>query len=291
MCGWTNSQFTVNSTAATVSFGALNMDALSTGVITGTNLQIGSLNTSTNVGGLSGTGSLTKVGTGTVTLQGTNSYTGGTFINAGTLPERLEYSGEYLRYDAATLAFNQGVTGTYAGNIQNGTTPGNVTISGGGTVIFTGTNSYTGGTTVAALTTLDGPTTSIFGNIANSGTVTFDQSLAGIASGTYTGAINGSGKLTLAPTNNGTVILTEANGFTGGITVNGGTLQGNTTTIPNSLANPGSIALINGTNLANVTFESDSKRHLYWFHHRNRQLNSDGRRPPLPVRRRRPLQL
>ncbi|KAG1549302.1 hypothetical protein G6F50_013370 [Rhizopus delemar] len=45
---------------------------------------LGSNNLTFN-GNLSGAGSLTKEGAATLTLNGTNSYTGGTFINAGTL--------------------------------------------------------------------------------------------------------------------------------------------------------------------------------------------------------------
>ena len=36
-------------------------------------------------GMISGSGSLTKIGIGTLTLSGSNTYTGGTFVNAGTL--------------------------------------------------------------------------------------------------------------------------------------------------------------------------------------------------------------
>ena len=49
-------------------------------------LSVGSANTNTTFAGvISGAGNLTKIGTGTLTLSGTNTYTGVTTVNAGTL--------------------------------------------------------------------------------------------------------------------------------------------------------------------------------------------------------------
>ena len=240
------------------SLGSLTGDSTSFGTIgTGVTLTEGSLNAfGTFAGNISGGGGFIKVGSGTYAITGTNSYLGGTFVNAGTLSgNTTSLQGNIT--DSATLVFNQSTTGTYAGVISNGTSNGNVTITGGGTVTFTGANIYSGLTTVDTLTTLEGSTKSVQGNITNNGTVIFDQSISGIASGNYSGVMGGTGKLVLDSTNNGTVILTAANGFTGGITINSGTLQGNSFTIPNSVAHPGSIQMNNGIGSAlpsNVTF-------------------------------------
>lgn len=49
-------------------------------------LTVGNNNTNTTYAGvLSGSGSLVKIGSGTLTLTGTNTYTGGTTVNAGSL--------------------------------------------------------------------------------------------------------------------------------------------------------------------------------------------------------------
>ena len=94
---------------------------------------------------------------------------------------------------------------------------GVLTKSGAGTLILTGTNTYTGGTTVSA-GTLQGNTTSLQGNIANSATLVFDQ----VAAGTYAGVLSGTGSLT--KTGVGTLTLTSVNSYTGGTRFNGGTV-------------------------------------------------------------------
>jgi autotransporter-associated beta strand protein len=111
---------------------------------------------------------------------------------------------------------------------------GGITFTGSGTTVLTGTNTYTGGTTVSS-GTLQGNTTSIQGAITNNGKVVFDQP----STGTFSGTIAGSGAVVVQ--NAGTVVLTGSNTYTGGTTVNSGTLQGNTTSLQGSITNNGKV--------------------------------------------------
>ena len=89
------------STAGT-SFGSIA--GAGTFTLSNKELTVGSNNNSTEVSGIitGDGGSLVKVGSGTLTLTGNNTYTGGTTINAGTLQ-----------------IGNGGTTGSVAGNITN----------------------------------------------------------------------------------------------------------------------------------------------------------------------------
>ena len=191
----------------------------------------------TYAGIMSGTGGLTKSGTGNVTLSGANTYSGGTTVTGGTLTGTTTSLQGAIANNAAVV-FDQATDGTYAG-VMSGT--GGLTNSGTGNVTLSGANSYSGGTTVTG-GTLTGTTTSLQGAIANNATVVFDQA----TDGTYAGAMSGTGGLT--KTGTGNVILSGANTYSGGTTVSEGVLQGTTTSLQGNIVNNSLVVIDQSTN-------------------------------------------
>src|SRR5208283_4435526 len=99
---------------------------------------------------LAGSAGMYKAGGGTLVLTGTNSYTGGTTVGAGTLQIGNGGTAGSILGDVsnlANLAFNFSNTFTFGGNISG---TGSVDILGNGTTVFTGTNTYGGITTIHA---------------------------------------------------------------------------------------------------------------------------------------------
>ena len=173
-------------------------------------------------GDISGTGSVTQIGTGTTILSGNNTYTGGTTISAGIL--QIGNGGTTGRVvgnviDNANLAFDRSDALIFAGDISG---TGSVTQIGTGTTILSGNNTYTGGTTISAGTLQignGGTTGSIVGNVIDNANLAFDRSDALI----FAGDISGTGSVTQIGT--GTTILSGNNTYTGGTTISAGTLQ------------------------------------------------------------------
>ena len=165
--------------------------------------------------------SLDKVGTGTLTLTGDNTYTGATTISSGTLSlgnggTTGSVAGNIV--DNTALVFNRSNALTYAGLISGA---GTVTKSGAGTLTLTGDNTYTGATTISAGTLSlgnGGTTGSVAGNIVDDAALVFNRSNAL----TYAGLISGTG--TVTKNGAGTLRLTGDSTYTGATTVAGGML-------------------------------------------------------------------
>ncbi|EDH6635108.1 autotransporter outer membrane beta-barrel domain-containing protein, partial [Salmonella enterica subsp. enterica serovar Havana] len=97
------------------------------------------------INNIGGTGRVEKSGDDTLTLSGSNTYTGGTLISDGTLvASNVEALGTGDVTNNATLELNTG--GTFDNAIGGS---GNVVKSGADTLTLSGSNSYTGGTTIS----------------------------------------------------------------------------------------------------------------------------------------------
>ncbi|CAK7039629.1 autotransporter outer membrane beta-barrel domain-containing protein [Saezia sanguinis] len=181
-------------------------------------------NNTTYAGVISGSGSMSQGGGGTLVLTGNNTYTGGTTVAAGSTLQlgnggtTGSVTGDIT--DNGSVVFNRSDALTYAGVISGS---GSMSQNGAGTLILTGNHTYAGGTTVAAGSTLQlgngGTTGSVTGNITDNGTLIFNRSDAS----TFGGVISGSGQL--QHDGSGTTTLTAVNIYTGATTVNGGTLR------------------------------------------------------------------
>ncbi|MBV9549870.1 MAG: autotransporter domain-containing protein, partial [Alphaproteobacteria bacterium] len=192
---------------------------------------------------ISGTGSLTQAGSGTLILTGTDTYTGGTTISSGILQIGSGGTAGAIAGNVAdngNLAFNRSDNVTY-GNVVSGT--GSLTQKGPGTLILTGTDTYTGGTTISGGTLQigsGGTVGAITGDVADNGILTFNRS----DSVTFAGVISGTGSLTQA--GSGTLILTGTNSYSGGTTISSGTLQlgsgGTSGSITGNIADNGILA-------------------------------------------------
>ena len=192
---------------------------------------------------ISGTGSLTQVGDGMLTLVGTNTYSGRTIISSGTLQVGDGGTSGTLGTGAVSndsaLVFNRSDS-VVVSNAINGA--GSLTQAGAGTVTLVAGNSYTGATfiTSGTLQVGDGGTIGTLGSggVSNNGALVFDRS-DGIL---VTNKISGSGSLTQGGT--GTLTLTNVNTYSGGTWIS----DGGTLAVRNSHAlGSGGLNLLDGT--------------------------------------------
>ncbi len=190
--------------------GQLNGGSHAGNITTNATFSYNSSANQTLSGVISGTGLLTKLNASTLTLSGTNTFTGITAVNAGVL-------------SVATIG-NGGV----AGNLGQATNAAANLVLGGGTLKYTGANSSTDRSFTLTSSTNSSIDIDTGVNLTVSG-----------ASAATNGALTKAGL--------GTLTFTGTNAHTGGTTITGGTLQiGNGTT--NGGFGPGAYSIgSNGT--------------------------------------------
>jgi autotransporter-associated beta strand protein len=237
-------------------------------------------------GVISGAGGVTKSGPALLELGASNSYSGTTTVNSGTLSDVVAAafsSASPINVIGGTLAVNfnetiAGLSGSGSVSIGNSqrltvanTGANTYTFSGvisgagafvksgvgtdTGTLILTGANTFSGGTTVDSGTLYvgNGLTGSVTGNIINNASLVFSRSddvaFSGVISGTGTLYQFGAGHLT----------LTGANTFTGNsVLLQGYLVLGPNGTLPGGVTFTGTTTLGGGelqfSRSDNVTF-------------------------------------
>ncbi|MDW5442308.1 autotransporter domain-containing protein [Polaromonas sp. SM01] len=213
-------------------------------------------------GVLAGAATLTKNGAADLSLGGNNTFSGNFDVQGGSLSTTSTTAlgnnatmnlgtGTQLNLGASaglssltgsgTALLGAGNTLSLGGGNQSSTFAGTMTGTGAlskigtGDLILSGTSNYTGGTTVSA-GTLQGNTASLQGDITNNASITFNQATLG----TYAGILSGNGRLN--KTGAGALVLSGANVYTGGTSLNSGTLQAGAA---NTLSGASTVVLAN----------------------------------------------
>jgi autotransporter-associated beta strand protein len=201
---------TLNDSVDVVNSGTYDVDATDTiqslsgagdvQIATGVILTFGDASNYTLSGDISGAGSIVKEGNGTQILSGTNTYTGDTTINDGTLNvsssgtlaattdvtvaegaiydvdstdtiQSLSGSGNVEIATSQTLTFGDGNDKTISGVISGA---GNLTKVGAGTLTLSGDNTFSGDLTISAGTVTMEGTLADTVDVLNSGTYDVD---------------------------------------------------------------------------------------------------------------------
>jgi outer membrane autotransporter protein len=199
-----------------------------------------------------GNAQLTANAGGIVDFSGTSGPAGDNQITAGSIAG----AGTFLLGQNQLSVGSNDLSTTVSGTIQDGGasggTGGALVKVGTGTLTLAGANSYTGGTTINAGTLQlgdGGASGSIVGDVVNNGTFAINRSDVF----TFDGVISEAGAF--QQNGSGTTILTAANSYIGGTTINAGTLQ---------LGNGGTSGSILG-NVLNQTIFAINRSDTYTF--------------------------
>ncbi|WP_028389486.1 autotransporter domain-containing protein [Legionella fairfieldensis] len=202
---------------------------------------------------ISGSGSLTQAGSGSLTLSNVNTYTGSTTISNGTLAltgsgtistsSGVDLTTPGATFDISSSSSDQtiqdlsGVAGTFVNlgsqTLTAGTSnstlfageiigSGHFIKQGTGMLTLTANNTYTGLTTISAGTLQlgnGGTSGSVQGNIVNNASLIFNRSNTLV----YGGVISGTGNVTQS--GSGTLVLINDNTYQGDTIISAGTLQ------------------------------------------------------------------
>ena len=218
-------QLTLNGSLDMNGFYTLSLDGLSgTGIVDSSNVNaanlliVGNNNTSSNfagsirttVGGIS----LTKEGTGILTLSGNNTFTGGVTINGGTLkagsntalsannPVVLTGSGvmklDLDGYDNTVKALSLGGSAGSTSTVETGT--GTLTLSGSG--VARGIKYFSGSGNAGVINGKLALASQDNIEVANDAAVTNDLTINALISGTSSFSKTGAGTLLLTASNN-----------------------------------------------------------------------------------------
>ncbi|MEX1048609.1 MAG: autotransporter-associated beta strand repeat-containing protein [Akkermansiaceae bacterium] len=179
---------------------------------------------------ITGTGALTYIGYGTLTLSAANTFSGATNVGAHAIERAgtLKLSNALALQNSA-LDTSSSITGTASAGLKTTVT----TLTFGGltgdknlaSVFTTTSGGYTNGVTALTLNPGSGATSSYSGIIAN-----------------------GAANMTLTKTGLGTQTLTAANTYTGATAINVGTLQLGSGTTTGSLNTNSAISIASGAN-------------------------------------------
>lgn len=200
----------LSSRSAAFTLGSLSDTSSSPGslIMGSQNISLGALNLNDTIFGVisGGAGTLFKVGTGTLTLNGANTYTGATEVQQGAL---IVGSGGHLGAGVTTVdsATSLKFTGTANAASSTVVNHGTVDVSGMTTALSIGSLSDTIGS----------PGSVTLGNTALSlGVLNNNDDIFGV--------ISGSALSSLTKVGSGTLTLNGINTYTGATTVQGGSL-------------------------------------------------------------------